>query len=65
VGFFFFLFLLPILLFYYCPFWVVVDRKKRKMRWIRERACSLVVTRASVTPEVLGSTSHGSEFSRI
>jgi hypothetical protein len=31
----------------------------------RERACSLVVTRASVAPDVLGSTPHGSEFSRI
>ncbi|KAL6598793.1 hypothetical protein ACP70R_046053 [Stipagrostis hirtigluma subsp. patula] len=30
-----------------------------------ERACSLVVTRASVAPQVLGSTSRGSEFSRI
>ena len=30
-----------------------------------ERACSLVGTRASVTPEVLGSTSYGSEYSGI
>ena len=30
-----------------------------------ERACSLVVTRASVAPEILGSTPHGSEYSGI
>jgi hypothetical protein len=28
-----------------------------------ERTCSLVVTRASVAPQVLGSTPHGSDFS--
>jgi hypothetical protein len=32
---------------------------------IREKACSIVVTRVSVAPEILGSTSHGNEFSRI
>ena len=36
-----------------------------KCTCIRERACSLVVTRASVAPEVLGSTPHGSEYSGI
>jgi hypothetical protein len=30
-----------------------------------ERACSLVVTRAPVAPQVLGSTPRGSEFLRI
>jgi hypothetical protein len=30
-----------------------------------ERACSLVVTRAPVAPQALGSTPRGSEFLRI
>jgi hypothetical protein len=30
-----------------------------------ERACRLVVPRAPVAPQVLGSTPHGSEFLRI
>ena len=31
----------------------------------RERACSLIVARASVAPEVLSSTPHGSEYSVV
>ena len=33
-----------------------------KILGLRKRACSLIVTRASVAPQVLGSTLHGSEF---
>ena len=39
-------------------------KKKSKNTWC-ERACSLVVTRASIAPKVLSSTPRGSEFSRI